>query len=326
MIAHTAILSFCGIGQVRQSRPVELPEKEEVFASMLRTSAQRDSIAYMLFLLPALLVFSVFVIAPLIVCVGESFTDYTIGQPISFVGLSNYISAFKDSIFQAGMGFTLLYTFVTTVVITVLALILAIVFSKPCYTSGIQRVIFYFPSCISLMVAGYAWRYLLASDSEGLVNIILGLVGIDNVCWLSDPTAARFSVFMVAVWMDLGWCGVLFLGYIQSIPEDLYEVARLEGANQFQQAIHITIPMIMPSITINLTVLLAQGLKVYELPQSLTKAGPANATLTITHALLSRGVTEWRFGLASAFGVIILIMTSVLCFLQIRLTERYEVK
>lgn len=294
--------------------------------SKTTTLSHQEDVQYHLFLVPALAVFTLFVIVPLLLCIGQSFTNYSIAEPLRFVGLQNYLSAFRDPIFQDGFSFTLLYTFITTIVLTVLGLILAIVFSKPCHTSGLQRIIMYFPACISLMVAGFAWRYLLSSDAEGLINILLGKIGIEPVYWLSGMTEAKISVILVGIWIDLGWCGVLFLSYIQAIPEDMYEVAHLEGANQIQQAWYITIPMIMPAITINLTVLLAQGLKVYELPQALTRGGPMTETSTITHALLTRGVTEWQFGLASAFGVIILVLTAVLSYLQISLTERLEVK
>ena len=117
---------------------------------------------------------------------------------------------------------------------------------------------------------------------------------------------------------------MLFYAYIQAIDPALYEVARLEGANGFQKARYVTVPMIVPAIAVNLTVLLSQGLKVYEIPQSLTKGGPVTATYTMTHAILVRGVTEWKFGEASAIGVLVLIITAVLCLLQIKFMEKGE--
>ena len=281
-----------------------------------------DTAKYLAFLLPAVVLYTTFTIVPLVMCIRNSFTDYSATSTGAFVGLENYIAAFRDPLIVQGFGFTVLYTAVTTLFITLFALALAIVFSRSFYTGGFVRAAFYFPSCVALMAIGYAWRYLLSSDSDGLVNMILNKVGFPSVLWLSDPTAARLAVIIVAIWIDLGWCATLFYAYIQSIPPELYEAARLDGATVFQQSRHITVPMIMPSIVINLTVLLAQGLRVYELPQALTKGGPATATNTITHALLTRGVTEWKFGRASAIGVIILVMTTVLCMIQMKLLER----
>ena len=283
---------------------------------------RRTSIQYQLFTLPAVILFTVFVIAPLALCIFYSFTDFTIGKNISFVGIQNYLTVFRDNMVRSSIGFTLIFAAVTTVLITVLALILAIIFTKPCYTGKLHRAIFYFPSCISLMVAGYAWRNLLASDKSGLINRILLFFGGKPMQWLSTPLWAKVSVILVAVWIDLGWCATLFFAYIQSIDNDLYEVAILEGANAFQKAWYVTIPMIWPAVVVNLTLMLSQGLKVYEIPQSLTQGGPMKATYTITHAILVRGVTEWDFGIASATGVVIFIITTILCILQMKLAER----
>lgn len=286
--------------------------------------SRSDKIIYRLFTLPAVLLFTVFVIAPLVLCVIYSFTDYTVGKAASFVGIKNYIEVFQDEIVLESIGFTLLFAGITTVVITVLALILAILFTRDSYTGKLQRALFYFPSCISLMVAGYAWRNLMASDASGLINRILSVFGLGPVGWLSDPLWAKVGVIIVAVWIDLGWCATLFYAYIQSIDASFYEVARLEGANAFQKARYVTIPMIWPSIVINLMLLLSQGLKVYEIPQSLTKGGPMTSTYTVTHAILVRGVTEWDFGVASATGVLVFLLTTVLCMIQMRLTEGKE--
>jgi raffinose/stachyose/melibiose transport system permease protein len=287
----------------------------------------KDKIIYEMFLLPSVLLFTVFIIIPLIMCVVYSFTDYSIysiGKTMNFTGASNYIKALQDEVVRGSIGFTLIFAGITTVLITVLALVLAILFSVRSYTGSFQRALFYFPSCISLMVSGYAWRLLFSSDVNGLINQVIEWLGGSPIAWLSNSMAARIAVILVAVWVDLGWCAVLFYSYIQSIDPSLDEVAMIEGANPFQKAWYITIPMIAPAITINLTVLLSQGLKVYEIPQALTKGGPVTATYTITHAILVRGVTEWKFGLASAIGVIILIMTAVLSLLQIKISERGE--
>ncbi len=284
--------------------------------------SKRAHLQYQLFILPAFLLFTVFVIAPLVLCIFYSFTDYSVGKAVSFVGLKNFGAVIRDSMVRDSIGFTLVFAVVTTIVITILALVLAILFTKPCYTGKLQRAIFYFPSCISLMVAGYAWRNLLASDKSGLINQIIMRFGGKPIQWLSTPLGAQISVILVAIWIDLGWCATLFFTYIQSIDQDLYEVAILEGANAFQKAWYVTIPMIWPAVVVNLTLLLSQGLKVYEIPQSLTQGGPMKATYTITHAILVRGVTEWDFGTASATGVVIFLITTVLCILQMKLAER----
>ncbi|WP_077533642.1 carbohydrate ABC transporter permease [Massiliimalia massiliensis] len=284
----------------------------------------RNKISYQIFMLPAFLLFTVFTVVPLIMCLVYSFTNYSSHREMDFVGLENYIKAFQDELVRNSIGYTLVFTIVTTLGITALSLIVAILFARDSHTGGFQRAVFYFPSCISLMVAGYAWRSFFASDENGLINKIICFFGGNQVGWLSDSTAAQIAVIIVAIWFDLGWCAVLFYAYIQSIDPSLYEVAKLDGANGFQKAWYVTIPMIVPAIAVNLTVLLSQGLKVYEIPQSLTKGGPVTATYTMTHAILVRGVTEWKFGEASAIGVLVLIITAVLCLLQIKFTEKGE--
>lgn len=285
---------------------------------------RRDKIIYQLFTLPAVLLFTVFVMAPLALCIIYSFTDYTVGKKMTFVGLKNYFEVFKDDIVVGSISYTIQFAVISTISITVLALILAILFTKESHTGKLQRAMFYFPSCISLMVAGYAWRNLMTSDADGLVNRVLAIFHCGPIQWLSDPFWAKVAIMIVAIWIDLGWCAMLFYAYIQSVDESLYEVAKLDGANAFQKAWYITIPMIRPSIIVNLTLLLSQGLKVYEIPQALTKGGPMTSTYTVTHAILVRGVTEWDFGIASATGVFVFILTTVLCILQLKLTEKKE--
>lgn len=284
----------------------------------------KQKISYQIFMLPAVLFFTVFTVVPLLMCLVYSFTNYSANKQMDFVGIENYIKVFEDDLIRGSIGFTLAYTIITTVGITVLSLILAIVFARDSHTGALQRAIFYFPSCISLMVAGFAWKNFFSADANGLINKIIEAFGGSTISWLSNPFAAQIAVIIVALWFDLGWSAVLFYAYIQSIDPSLYEVAKLDGANAVQKACYVTVPMIMPAIAVNLTVLLSQGLKVYEIPQALTKGGPVTATYTMTHAILVRGVTEWKFGEASAVGVVVLIITAVLCLLQIKLTEKGE--
>ncbi len=286
----------------------------------------RYSASTYVFYVPVLLVFVVLFAVPLAQSLYWSFTDFSIASPEpTYVGFENYSRIFNDSSMLAALTFTLMYTIGTTLVVTALAIPLAVVLNRPFWGRNFVRSVFFFPAIPSIAVLGLVWGFILSPLGSGVLNSLLkGIAGINAVPWLSDPLLAQLSVVFVGVWSQLGWHAILYLAYLQSIPEDLYEVATLDGASPRQQFFTITLPLLTPAITVSQLLLLTNGLKVYDLPFTLTKGGPGFSTFTITQSLIQRGIAQAQFGQASALAAVFMIIVGAVVLLQLLVSRRLE--
>lgn len=279
-----------------------------------------------LFLIPIALVFTVLVGVPFAQSVYYSFTDFSGFDPtIDFVGLENYARVFTDPSLLAGLGFTIAFALGTTVLITVLAIPLAVILNQHFFGRRFVRALTFFPAIPSIAVLGLVWNFILNPLGSGALNTVLqNTAGIGPVPWLSDPMLAQLSVIVVGVWTSTGWHAILYLAYLQSIPQDYYEVARIDGANAAQRFRYITAPLLTPAITVSTFLLMTAGLNVYALPIALTGGGPGYSTYTITQSILTGGIAQAKYGQASALAVVFMIAVGVIVLLQLRLSRRLE--
>lgn len=280
------------------------------------------------FLIPAIVVFIFLFVVPLCQTFYWSLTDFTgYSTDANFVGLSNYKIIMTDPSMLAGLGFTLLFGVGTTLLVTLLAIPLAVQLNKVFFGRNLVRSLWFFPAIPSMAILGLVWRYILSPLESGVLNSTLhDLFGIDALPWLSDNTLARLSVIMVGVWGATGWHAVLYTAYLQSIPGDIYEVARVDGANARQQFFGLTLPLLTPAIVVSTFLLMTGGLKVFDLPYTLTNGGPGFATYTLTQSIVVSGVSQGRYGLASALAVLFTIAVALLAFGQLALTKMIERK
>ncbi|TWD83461.1 carbohydrate ABC transporter membrane protein 1 (CUT1 family) [Kribbella amoyensis] len=289
-------------------------------------SRAREVSANQLFLVPVALVFVVLLVVPLTQTFYWSLTDFSgYSADAKFVGLSNYGKVLTDPSMLAGLGFTLAYTIGTAVLITAFAIPLAVVLNKKFFARNLVRSVFFFPAVPSIAILGLVWGYILSPLGSGVLNSVLdSLFGAGPYPWLSDATLARLSVIVVAVWGGMGWHAVLYLAYLQSIPADYYEVATIDGASARQQFVHITLPLLTPAIVISNFLLMTGGLKVFDLPFTLTKGGPGYSTYTITQSIITSGVAQGRYGLASALAVLFTFAVGLVAVAQLWVSRRIE--
>jgi raffinose/stachyose/melibiose transport system permease protein len=285
----------------------------------------RDLTATQLFLVPIVAVFIVLFVIPLAKTFYWSLTDFT-GYSLepAFVGLKNYRIIVQDPSMLAGLTFTILFTFGTTILITIIAIPLAVMLNQRFFGRNTVRSIVFFPAIPSMAILGLVWTYILSPLESGVLNSALGRVGIDPLPWLADNTLARISVIMVAVWAGAGWHAILYLAYLQSIPVEYNEVAKIDGASPVRQFFHITLPLLTPAIVVSQFLLITNGLKVYDLPFTLTGGGPGFATRTITQSIITSGVAQGRYGLASALAVMFTIAVGVFALTQILVSRTVE--
>ncbi len=253
-----------------------------------------------------------------------SFTDLSGLDPtMRFVGLDNYIRVFTDASLLAGLGFTLLYALGTTVIITALAVPLAVIMNRAFVGRRFVRAALFFPAIPSIAILGLVWNFILNPLASGALNTALnGFAGIGPFPWLSDPDLAKLCVIVVGVWSSTGWHAILYLAYLQSIPGDYYEVARIDGASPVQQFRYITLPLLAPAVTVSTLLLMTSGLNVYALPATLTGGGPGFSTYTITQTIVTSGIAQAAYGQASALGVVFMIAVGIVVVVQLNLTRR----
>lgn len=289
----------------------------------------REGYAAYWFVVPIIIVFVVLYLVPMAQSLYYSFTDYNgyVSSP-TFIGIKNYVSIWRDPSMLSALGFTLGYAVLTTVVVTVLAIPLALVLNRRFFGRGFVRSVFFFPAVPSVAILGLVWTFILSPLGSGVINSVIGHLGIAPIPWLSDETLAQVSVIMVAVWAQTGWHAILYLAYLQSLPGDVFEAAKIDGANRLQEFRMLTLPLLMPAVSVSTLLLLTNGLKVYDLPFTLTKGGPGFATRTLTQSIIENGIAQSDIGKASALSVLFLIAVGLIIVGQLavsrRLQERYS--
>ena len=294
-------------------------------AAPRRRLRSREGFAAYWFVLPIIVVFLVLYLIPMVQSIYYSLTDYNgyVSNP-SFVGLKNYTSIWKDPSMLSALGFTLLYAVATTLVVTALAIPLALVLDRRFLGRNFVRAVFFFPAVPSVAVLGLVWGFILSPLGSGVINSIIGKFGVAPVPWLSGPALARFSVILVAVWAQVGWHAILYLAYLQSIPSDFFEAAKIDGAGRWQQFRYLTLPLLTPAISVSTLLLLTNGLKVYDLPFTLTHGGPGYATRTLTQSIIENGIAQSDLGRASALAVLFLIAVGLIVSAQLAVSRRLQ--
>jgi raffinose/stachyose/melibiose transport system permease protein len=274
-----------------------------------------------IFLIPIAVVFVVLYVIPM----GQSFY-YSLTNFDGYASPTfNYASIFRDPSMLAALSFTLIYAIATTIVVTLFAIPLALILNRNFIGRNFVRSVFFFPAVPSVAILGLVWGFILSPLGSGVLNSALhAIAGIGPVGWLSESTLAQISVIGVAVWSLTGWHAILYLAYLQSIPGDYFEVATIDGASRWQSFRYITLPLLVPAISVSQLLLMTGGLKVYDLPFTLTKGGPGFATRTLTQSLIDNGIAQSLVGRASALAVLFLLVVAMVVLGQLALSRRLE--
>jgi raffinose/stachyose/melibiose transport system permease protein len=298
------------------------PLDERAYRKRRRMRGFHEDVTSFWFLLPILAVFVVLFLVPLVQTLMFSFTDFNgYSMNMNWVGLKNYAKVFSDPSTLQGLGFTILYAIVVMIGVTVIAIPLAVVLNRKFAGRNFVRSLFFFFSVPSLAIMGMVWKYIFSPMGTGVVNSVLSVFGIGPVPWLSNSGLAKFCVIFIAIWAQIGWHATLYLAFLQAIPADLYEQATVDGANKLQQFVHITLPQLMPGIVTSTFLLMSGGLKVYDLPFTMTKGGPGYSTYTVTQSIIQQGIGQSQYGVGSALAVLFFVATGIVVFLQLGISN-----
>ena len=288
----------------------------------------RKELPYLLFILPAFIVYTILTVIPLVQTLGLSFTNwdgYSMSH-LSFTGLKNFRLVFADRSMKNALLNTCFYSIVFPLVTTVFAIPLSLVLNSGMKTKNLQRAVFFFPSVPSAIILGYLWAYILSPTGNGLLNKLLGLFGIHPVMWLAVPKWAMFSVLLVNLWSVVGWHDCIYLAQLQSIPTEYYEAANVDGATAWQKFRYITFPMLASAMTVSVMLLLLNSMKLYDLPFALTSGGPGTSTTLVSQIIIKTGFVEKSYGKATAMSAIFFVFIAVISVIQLKLMKKREVE
>ncbi len=244
---------------------------------------RKQQLAYLLFLLPAIAVILVFMLYPVLMNIGYSFTNWDgIKNEVDFVGLDNYRKIFASKELGGIIKNTLFFAVIYLPVLNILAFVLAY-FVKACgKSSGVFKAVCYFPGLLAPAVVGYIWR-LIFDMNNGLINKALRTLGWDSMVqnWLGQAHTVLPSISITVVWACVGYYMILYYAGLMAVPLDLYEAASIDGASVVQRFFHITIPQIIPSIRMNLVFSTMGVLTMFDIPYTMTSGGPGYDSMTM---------------------------------------------
>lgn len=289
--------------------------------------SRAERLAAWLLMSPALGAITLFFAVPLIAALLLSLTDFDIyaladWRNTRIVGADNYLRLLRDPLFWRVMRNTLVFV-VVGVPLTLLAALggALLVHSKLARWRGLFRTIFYAPVVTTLVAVAVVWRYLY-HPRYGLINQMLGLVGLPPIDWLGDPVWATTAITILAVWRSFGYALVIYVVGLQSIPESLYEAAELDGADTWRTLRDITLPLLRPTTRFVAVLIIVQLFQIFAEPYVMTRGGPLYATTSITLLMYQQGFRWWNLGSAAAIAFVLFALIIAATGLQELLRRR----
>ncbi|MBX9982368.1 MAG: sugar ABC transporter permease [Mycobacterium gordonae] len=285
---------------------------------------RRRAWAGRLFVAPNLAAVVLFMLFPLGFSLYMSLHRWDMFTPAKFVGLANFRQLFtSDPLFLIAMRNTVIYTLGTVVPTVLISLVVAGVLNRKVRGIGIFRTIVFLPLAISSVVMAVVWQFVFNTDN-GLLNIMLGWVGIGPIPWLVEPHWAMVSLCMVSVWRSVPFATVVLLAAMQGVPETVYEAARIDGAGEIRQFVSITVPLIRGAMSFVVVISIIHAFQSFDLVYVLTGAngGPETGTYVLGIMLFQHAFSFLEFGYASALAWVVFAILLVLTVLQLRITRR----
>lgn len=277
------------------------------------------------FAAPVLLLYLLFSVGPVVVGIGYSFTDWNIYRTdINYVGLENFRKIFSpDEFYLFFLKNTLIFTALTIILKTVIALALALLLNGAIKRMvNLYRIMIFLPAILPTLIVALVFKSIL-HPSEGILNNALRAVGLDGLAmrWLVDPSIALYTVIGVDTWKGIGYIMVILLAGLQSIPRDYYEAAEIDGANAWQRLRFVTIPMLMPAISVVTVLNVLHGLRVFDIVYALTNGGPGYAT-EVMYTVIFKAFSQGQYGLGTALSTVLLAILLFAGIFVVRLLDR----
>lgn len=283
---------------------------------------RREALAFYLFISPWLIGFLVFFSYPLVSSLYYSFTRFEIGGKPFWIGLENYARMFADPLYLETIRTTFIFALISVPGISVLALSLALILAQGLKGINVFRTIYFMPSVMPMVAISLTWFYVLRPETGPLAGL-LAVFGIEAPRFLGEVRWALPALALINIWFNFGAQMVIYLAGIKGIPPELYEVAQIDGAGQWRRLRHITIPMLTPTIFLNLVLGIIGAMQVFDIPYVMTRGGPNDSTRTYMLHLYNRGWVEIQMGSASAMGWILFLIIMAITLLVVRSSQAW---
>jgi multiple sugar transport system permease protein len=283
---------------------------------------QRVLVPYM-FIAPNLVLFTTFSFLPLLYAAFISFHDWGLISEPDFIGLRNYTRLLHDGLFWKSLAHTLTYAAGTVPTSMALGLALAIALNRRLRGRIVLRSLYFLPIVVSAVAAGTIAAWLF-NDNYGVINAILVRIGIGRIAWLSTPQWALPSLVIATLWLRAGFCMVVYMAALQSIPTAYYEAARIDGAGAWQQFRHVTLPLLKPATFLLLILSVIYSFHVFDLIYVMTGGGPGFSTTMLVQYVYRAAFVTSEFGYASAMGLVLYVMILIFTVLQWRFSRQTE--
>jgi len=279
---------------------------------------------YMVFV--PLIIFVIFFVIPSTVGYIYAFTDWSSLKPnfsdLQFTGLTNLIDMITNRKVPVALLNTFIYAIVKTVVVTVLGLVLAYILNRKIRSRNALRTLYFLPAVLSSLVVGLIFSAVFQTRG-GTMNEILSVFGMKRVQWFGSRWTGVFAISFAEVWRNVGYAMVISLAGMQSVSSDYLEAARIDGANEWKSYIHVTLPLIMPTVNVNILFSLIYGLKMFDLIYVMTKGGPGGATESFG-TLMYNEMGAGRYATSVAVNLIFTVLLVIVAILYKKFSERWE--
>ncbi len=279
------------------------------------------------FVSPALIAIAVFFALPVVAALALSLTDFDIYaladlRNLRFVGLQNYERLLANPLFWGAMKNTVVFTAIGVPLTIAMSLLAAVILNaRMLKWRPIWRVMFFAPYVTTLVATAVVWRYLL-HDRYGVINWALSGVGLPAVDWLGDPATSIPAILMFVVWKVFGYNMLIFLAVLQTVPDDLYEAARIDGAGPWKSFRHVTLPAIAPTLLLVSIISVSGFFQLFAQPYVMTQGGPSQSTVTVLYFMYEEGFKWWNLGSASAVAFILFLCIFAVTLVQLAVSRR----
>lgn len=279
---------------------------------------------YLCLVLPGFIIFTIGLIIPMLLAIRYSLTSWDgMSAEKTFVGLKNYINLFSDSDFRSAWWFTIKFTIGNTIIQNVAALLFAVALDSGIKAQKLYRTAFFVPCLISAVIVGFVWLKMFSN----VLPEINSLLGTDiNFSLFGDGKTVLSGLLIANNWQWIGYWMLIYLAGLQSVPSDLYEAAKVDGAGPIKRFFNVTIPMLAPAITICVVGITTGSLKVYDLLVSSTKGGPGRASTSIIYQTYTTAINGRQYGYGSAMSVTLVLVLFLVALVQVKGLKKKEVQ
>jgi multiple sugar transport system permease protein len=274
------------------------------------------------FIAPSLVPLLAFMVGPMLASIGISFLEWDLLSPASWVGLDNYRTLLSDREFRSAFVHTLAFIAGYLPLVYVGGLVVALALKQGLRGLGLFRTVYFLPVVTSWVVVALMWKWLL-NPEFGVVNYLLGLVGIDGPGWWTSPRWSMPAIILASAWKDVGFVMVILLAGLMAIPEEYYEAASIDGAGAWHRFRHITLPLLAPATFFVVVISLINNFQVFDQVWVMTGGGPVGSTTVVVQQIVQNAFEFGRMGYAAAMSWVLFLVILVVTLAQLRLQRRF---